>query len=96
MYGTTSRIHHDLLPPELRTRDLDDPDPSHIPSNAQVHLLYLPVLEENGAPHAREDGVGKRVLCEELPRNEACYCGEGQEYDVSLDKGEVKGDLGTD
>ena len=95
MYGTTSRIHHNLLPPELRTRNLDDPDPSHIPSDAQVYLLYLPVFEENSAPHTRENGVGEGVLREELPRNEACYRGEDQEDDIGLDEGEVKGDLGT-
>lgn len=87
-------VHDLLLPAELRARDLDGADAAHVPADAEVDLLDLPVLEEDGAPGAGEDGVCEGVLGEELPGEEAGYGGEGEEDDVGLDEGKVEGDLG--
>ena len=89
-----ARVRGLLLPPELWPRGLDRADASHVPPDAQVHLLDLPILDEDGAPDAGEDGVGEGVLRQELPREEPRDGGEGEEDDVGLDEREVKSDLG--
>ncbi|TKW53535.1 hypothetical protein CTA1_4324 [Colletotrichum tanaceti] len=68
---------------ELRAVDLDLAD-----------ALDVPVLEEDGAPHAGRDGVEEGVLGEVHPGEDAGDGGEREEEQVGLDEGEVEGDLG--
>lgn len=81
------------LPPELRAIHLDRADVTHTPADAQVDLLDLPVLEEDGAPDAGDDAIEEGVFASEEPGDDAGAGWENEEDEICLDKGKVKGYL---
>jgi hypothetical protein len=75
---------------ELRSIALDHVDAASIPTDTEVDLLSLPVLQEDGAPDTGHDSVGHGVVGKPLPSNHTSDGGKGEKHEVILDEGEVK------
>lgn len=90
---STGPVHGHSLPSELGAVHLDGTNAFYVPSDAEVDLLNLPVLEENGTPHGGEDGVRRGIGRQELPCDEPGESRECKKHNVGLDEREVKGNL---
>lgn len=90
---STSTVHDDSLPSELGPIHLDGTDALDVPSDAEVDLLDLPILEKDGTPHSGEDGVRGGIRGEELPCDEPGNGRECEENNVGLDERKVKRNL---
>ena len=62
MSRVTTLIDNNLSVLELRTVAFDHVDASGVPPDAEVNLLCLPVLKEDGAPDTGHDGVDHGVV----------------------------------
>ena len=90
---STGTVHDDPLPSELWAVHFDCPNAFHVPSDAEVDLLDLPILEKDGAPHCGEDGVRRGVGGQELPCDEPGEGWECKKDNVGLDERKVKCNL---
>ncbi|KAF5137624.1 hypothetical protein E5D57_001403 [Metarhizium anisopliae] len=92
--GPAILIHNNLVILERRPVDLDLVDASYHPAHTEINLLDFPILEEDGAPNASQDGIGERVLGEKQPSENTSDGGKRQKGEVGLDKGKIKRNLG--
>jgi hypothetical protein len=90
---STSTVHDDFLPSELRAVHFDCTNAFHVPSDAEVDLLDLPIFEKDSAPYSGEDSVRRGIGGQELPCDEPGEGWECKKYNVGLDERKVKGNL---
>lgn len=82
-----------FFPHILHAVDFQRPDLFDVPSLAQIGFTDLPEFDKNEAPEAVDDGKGDGVGAEVVPTKDTPDGGKDEKAGVTMDKGEVEGDL---
>lgn len=61
MFLASGAVHDDFFPSVLWASDLNDTNTLDVPSDAEIKLADLPILEKDGAPDGGDYGICERI-----------------------------------